>query len=91
MRSGAAEVQLRVYRGRVLEAARKSLDGATFTISADELTWVELLTGEYDEYVRFAANGRFHILGSGFQYLRLTRTVRLLVDHARAMVREVTG
>lgn len=91
LRSGAVEVQLRVYRGRVLEAARRSLDGATFTISADELTWVELLTGEHDEYVRFAADGRFHILGSGFQYLRLTRTVRVLVDRARAMVREATG
>jgi putative sterol carrier protein len=91
IRSGAAEVQLRLYRGRVVEAARKSLDGATFTISADELTWLELLTGEYDEYVRFAAAGRFRIVGSGFQYLRLTRTVRVLIGHARAMVAEVDG
>jgi putative sterol carrier protein len=91
IRAGASEVQLRIYRGRLVEAARKSLDGATFTIGADELTWLELLVGEHDEYVRFAAAGRFRIVGSGFQYLRMTRTVRVLIGHARAMVAEVGG
>jgi hypothetical protein len=86
--SGDEQVRFRIYRGRIIETARKSLDGATFDITADERTWVELLLGEYDDYVRFAARGRFRILGSGFQYLRMTRTVRLMVAAARAMARE---
>ncbi len=86
--SGDEQVRLRIYRGRIIETARKSLDGATFDITADERTWVELLLGEHDDYVRFAARGRFRILGSGFQYLRMTRTVRLMVAAARAMAKE---
>ncbi|HEX3789893.1 MAG TPA: hypothetical protein VHW44_18645 [Pseudonocardiaceae bacterium] len=86
--SGEEQVRFRIYRGRIIETARKSLDGATFDLTADERTWVELLLGEYDDYVRFAAKGRFRILGSGFQYLRMTRTVRLMVENCRAMVRE---
>jgi hypothetical protein len=83
--SGDEQVRFRIYRGKIVETARKSLDGPTFDITADERTWVELLLGEYDDYVRLAARGRFHILGSGFQYLRMTRTVRLMVTAARAM------
>ena len=86
--AGSAEVHWRIYRGAILETSRRSLDGATFTITADELTWLQLLTGEHDEYVRFAARGRFRVLGNGFQYLRLTRAVRVLVDRARAMAAE---
>jgi hypothetical protein len=86
--SGAEEVRFRIYRGRIIETARKSLDGTTFDVAADERTWVELLLGEHDDYVRFAARGRFRVLGSGFQYLRMTRTVRLMVAAARAMARE---
>jgi hypothetical protein len=86
--SGDEQVRFRIYRGRIIETARKALDGATFDLTTDERTWVELLLGEHDDYVRFAARGRFRILGSGFQYLRMTRTVRLMVTAARAMARE---
>ncbi|HEY3751124.1 MAG TPA: hypothetical protein VGL80_18195 [Pseudonocardiaceae bacterium] len=86
--SGDEQVRFRIYRGQIVETARKSLDGPTFDITADERTWVELLLGEYDDYVRLAARGRFRILGSGFQYLRMTRTVRLMVTAARAMAAE---
>jgi hypothetical protein len=86
--SGDEQVRFRIYRGRIVETARKALDGPTFDITADERTWVQLLLGEHDDYVRLAARGRFRILGSGFQYLRLTRTVRLMVAAARAMARE---
>jgi hypothetical protein len=86
--SGDEQVRFRIYRGRIIETARKSLDGPTFDVTADERTWVELLRGQHDDYVRFAARGRFRILGSGFQYLRMTRTVRLMVAAARAMARE---
>jgi hypothetical protein len=86
--SGDEQVRFRIYRGRIIETARKSLDGPTFDLTADERTWVELLLGEHDDYVRFAARGRLRTLGSGFQYLRMTRTVRLMVTAARAMARE---
>jgi hypothetical protein len=83
--AGPSAVEFRIYRGKIIEHGRKSLDGATFAIEADALTWAELVTGRYDDYVRFAARGRFTIRGSGFHYLRLNRTVRIMVHHARAM------
>jgi hypothetical protein len=82
---GPDEVDLRIYRGTIIEVARKSLLGATFTITASELTWVELLTGPYDDFVRFAARSAFRIRGSGFEYLRMTKAVRILVSHAREL------
>jgi hypothetical protein len=89
--SGEEAVRFRIYRGRIVETAKKALDGPTFDVTAEERTWVELLLGEHDDYVRFAARGRFKILGSGFQYLRMTRTVRLAVSAARAMAKEDSG
>lgn len=82
--------ELRIYRGKILEAARKSLDGPTFTIDSDDRSWIELLTGPNDDYVRMAARGAFTITGNGFQYLRMTRAVRVILDRARSMTSEVT-
>jgi hypothetical protein len=91
MAAGEDRVAFRIYRGAIIETARKSLDGNTFELTADELTWVRLLLGEHDDYVRLAARGRFRVLGSGFQYLRMTRTVRLMVSAARALARDAAG
>ena len=89
-RSGGnvTSVEVRIYRGAIIESGRKTLDGPTYVLEADALTWAELITGRYDNYVRIAAQGRFTIRGSGFQYLRLTKTTRLMIWHAREMRRE---
>jgi hypothetical protein len=85
---GTAAVEFRIYRGSIIETGRKTLDGPTYTIEADALTWAELITGRYDDYVRFAARSRFTVRGSGFQYLRLSKATRVMVWHARAMRQE---
>jgi hypothetical protein len=85
---GTTGVEFRLYRGAILETGRKTLDGPTFAIEADTLTWTELVTGRYDNYLRLAAQGRFTVRGSGFQYLRLTKTVRIMIWHARTMRQE---
>jgi hypothetical protein len=81
-------VEFRIYRGSLIESGRKTLDGPTYTIEADALTWAELITGRYDDYVRLAAQSRFSVRGSGFQYLRLSKTTRIMIWHAREMRRE---
>lgn len=86
---GEDEVDLRIYKGSIIEVNRKSLQGATFTIAATELTWVRLFTDRYDDYVRLAARGAFRIKGSGFQYLRMTKAVRILVSRVRSLVADV--
>jgi hypothetical protein len=86
--AGLLAVELRIYRGAIIETGRKSLDGATYTVEADALTWTDLITGRYDDYVRLAARGSFTVRGSGFQYLRLTKTMRILVMQARQMRQE---
>lgn len=85
---GTTGVEFRLYRGSILETGRKTLDGPTFAIEADTLTWAELVTGRYDDYLRLAAQGRFTVRGSGFQYLRLTKTIRIMIWHARTLRQE---
>ncbi len=91
LRCGDAEVHLRVYRGRVLEASRRAPLGATFTVEADELAWTELLTGPRNDFTRRAMDGRFAVHGSGYDYLRLTKAVTVLVDCARSLAAEEAG
>lgn len=86
--AGLSAVEFRIYRGAIIETGRKSLDGATFAVEADALTWAELVTGRYDDWVRIAARGLFTVRGSGFQYLRVTKTLRIMVWHARKMRQE---
>jgi hypothetical protein len=85
---GSTAVEFRVYRGSIIETGRKTLDGPTYAIEADALTWAELVTGRHDDYVRLAARGRFTVRGSGFHYLRLSKATRIMVWHARAMRQE---
>lgn len=85
---GTTAVEFRIYRGSIIETGRKTLDGPTYAIEADALTWAELVTGRYDDYVRFAARSRFTVRGSGFQYLRLSKTTRIMIWHARTMRQE---
>lgn len=88
LRAGDREVHLRVYRGAVIEVTRRAPLGATFTVEADEITWLELLTAPSNEFVRFGMEGRFAVRGNGYEYLRLTRALALVVDAARALAAE---
>ncbi|MCE3554939.1 hypothetical protein LWC33_26235 [Pseudonocardia sp. RS11V-5] len=65
-------------------AGRAAL-GPTFTVEADELTWTELVTAPANEFTRFAMSGRFGMRGNGYEYLRLTKALHLIVDAARGI------
>lgn len=88
LRAGEHEVHLRIYRGAVIEVSGRSALGATFTVEADELTWIELVESATNDFVRRAMAGGFAVRGNGYEYLRLTRPLSLLVDAARALAGE---
>lgn len=88
LRAGDSEVHLRVYRGKVIEVSRRAATGATFTVEADELTWLELVEAADNAFTRFAMTGRFATRGDGYEYLRLTAALHLIVDAARELAGE---
>ncbi|MEJ2890126.1 hotdog domain-containing protein [Actinomycetospora aeridis] len=83
LRSGDDEVHVRIYRGRVVEVARRSPRGATFTLGADAATWLELVEAPDNPFMRLAMAGRFTVTGDGYEYLRLTSALHRLADAAR--------
>ncbi|RRO16973.1 hypothetical protein EIL87_11880 [Saccharopolyspora rhizosphaerae] len=85
LRCGEDEVHLRLYRGQVIDVARRSPLGATFSLGAGELVWTELITGPSNDLVHRAMRGQFEVSGNGYEYLRLTKVLHLIVDNARAL------
>jgi acyl dehydratase len=85
--AGDEETQLRVYRGKVIEAGVRTPQGPTFTVSASDLTWAELLTSPSSDYMIRAMQGAFSVRGNAYEYLRLTKAVSQLVDTARDLYR----
>ena len=88
LRCGDEEVHLRLYRGRVIEATRRAPHGATFTVGAPELVWTELITGPHNDFMQRVMRGQFDVTGSGYEYLRLTKVLHVLVDNARELAAE---
>lgn len=85
LRCGQEEAHFRLYRGRVVEVTRRAPNGPTFTLGADELVWTELITGPRNDFMQRAMRGQFEVSGSGYEYLRLTKVLHVLVDHAREL------
>jgi acyl dehydratase len=86
--AGRDEVQLRVYRGEVIEAGERSVNGATFTVVADELVWTRLVTSSSNDFMREAMQGAFAVRGAAYEYLRLAKALAFVVDCARALLQE---
>lgn len=86
--AGEQEVHFRCYRGRIIEASRRSLLGADFTLAADEFTWTQLILGDTNDFMKRAMLGQFSVRGSGAEYLRMTKVLVHLVDAARAAARK---
>ncbi|WUI02535.1 hypothetical protein OHR68_12250 [Spirillospora sp. NBC_00431] len=77
------QAHFRIYRGEVIDVARKSLDGATFTVEGTDLAWAGLLTAASNDFIRRTSDGLFRVQGSGYQYLRMIKAVMIMLDHAR--------
>jgi acyl dehydratase/putative sterol carrier protein len=88
IRAGREEVHFRIYRGRILETARRAVKGADFVLSADEHTWAGLILGPCNDFMKLAMLGRFTVEGNGAEYLRMTKALVHLVDAARTAARK---
>ncbi len=85
LRAGDESIQLRVFRGRILEAGRSTPLGATFTIAGSERTWTELALAERNEFVAVATRGGFSVSGNAYEYLRLTKALVAIFDEVRTL------
>jgi hypothetical protein len=89
IRSGDEQVEFRIYRGSVIEVARKTPEGPTFTITGSERAWVDLLAAGKNDLVARLGRNEFRSTGNNYQYLRIFRAIMLMVDAARlAAVKE---
>lgn len=82
-----AEVHFRIYKGKVIEIGRRALKGSDFTVSASGTTWCQLILGARNDFMDRALKGEFSTTGSGYEYLRMTKVLVLIVDAARAAAR----
>jgi hypothetical protein len=85
LEAGTDSVQLRVFKGRVLECARSMPRGATFTLSGSELAWVNLAGAPRNEFVARTMAGDFSVTGDVYEYLRLTKALVALWDCIREL------
>lgn len=85
------QVQLRIYRGRILEAVRKTVDGPTFAVVGSDAAWTGLLLSSRDDFVRRTSEGEFNAQGSSFQYLRMFKAVTAIAVAAKRMWEEADG
>jgi acyl dehydratase len=91
LRAGTEEVHLRVYRGTVLEVSSRAALGATFTVEADELTWLRLVTAPVNDFTQRSMRGELSVRGNAYEYLRVTKALNLIVDAARALTALAQG
>ncbi|QBJ97124.1 hypothetical protein ERC79_15080 [Rhodococcus sp. ABRD24] len=88
LRCDDREIHLRVYRGRIIDVTRRTPGGATFTFVAPGHTWVDVMLGERDDFMRRAIAGEFSSTGNGYEYLRLTKPLNIIIAHARTIAQE---
>jgi acyl dehydratase len=85
LQAGTVATSLRIYKGKILEAAPKSLLGSTFTVQASELVWTQLMTGPRNDFIPRTLRGEFSVSGSGYDYLRLTKALMRIWECGREM------
>ncbi|MGY2082767.1 hypothetical protein [Blastococcus sp. SYSU DS0539] len=92
LRAGTSQIQLRIYRGQVIEVVPRTPLGATFTLEAAEHVWTDLLTGPSNDFFRRAMSGdSFTVTGNAYEYLRMSKAVMALVDAARTLATGATA
>jgi acyl dehydratase len=88
LQAGREAIQLRIYKGVVLDAARTTPAGPTFTVCGSELTWTGLALGERNDFVAKATLGELSATGNVYEYLRMTKAVVAIFDALRALAAE---
>ncbi|WP_072801534.1 hypothetical protein [Rhodococcoides yunnanense] len=85
--SRSREIHLRIYRGRIIDVTRRTPHGATFVFTASARAWIDLVTAERNDFMRRAIRGEFDSSGDGYEYLRLTKPLGIIVEHARTIAK----
>lgn len=85
VRGGSHEVHFRIYCGRVIEVTSRSPLGATFTLSATDSVWTDILMAPSLRFGTRMMSGQFAVTGNPYEYLRLTKALELMVEAARAL------
>jgi acyl dehydratase len=88
LEAGRESLQLRIYKGQVLECARSTPRGATFTVSGSELAWVNLAAAPRNAFIARTMAGDFSVTGDVYEYLRLTKALVALWDCIRELAAE---
>jgi hypothetical protein len=87
LRAGAHRLELKVYRGAVLEVTGRTPHGATFELSGDEIAWVGLAGASRNEYIPRSMRGEFGMAGNSYEYIRRTKAVVALWDTVQGLYR----
>ena len=83
IRAGEEQVEFRIYRGKVIEVVKKSLDGPTFTVGGHERSWIDLLSSPKNDLVARLGRNEFRSIGNNYQYLRIFKAIMLMIDEAQ--------
>ncbi|MBP1136560.1 acyl dehydratase [Arthrobacter sp. PvP023] len=86
--SEAAEVQLRIYKGQVIDVAKRTPRGPTFTLKGDARAWCDLLSSDRNDFIARAHQGQFDVSGDAYTYLQLTKALHLIVEAGRAVTQK---
>jgi acyl dehydratase len=85
LQCGRDSIQLRIYKGAIIDVARSTPAGPSFTVIGDELAWVTLALAERNDFIARASVGDFSMSGSAFEYLRLIKAVVVIWDAIRTL------
>ncbi|MBI2989212.1 MAG: hypothetical protein HYY45_20815 [Deltaproteobacteria bacterium] len=80
---------LKIYDGRVIDAKPHPTPlGFTFALEASEESWRALLQEDRNEILSYTGARKVAVEGNLLEFMRLTKTVIVLVDGMRALFRD---
>jgi acyl dehydratase len=85
LQAGRETVQLRIYKGTILEVARSTPHGATFTLCGSERAWVQLALAPRNDLLARLSRDEFWATGDVFEYLRMTKALVATWDAIRSL------
>lgn len=85
---GREAVQLRIYRGRILDVGRSTPSGPSFTLQGSELAWTGLARAGRNDFIARTSKGQFSMTGSAYEYLRMNKALVVIWDAVRALAEQ---
>lgn len=89
--AGDESLQLRIYKGALLEVARSTPTGPTFTLAGSEREWAALALAPRNDFIARTMRGGFSARGDRYQYVRLTKALVVCWDEVRALAAAADG